>query len=190
LLVLAVAAACGSPAEQFDAKAPDVPFVDQLNPAGKDRYYDGTEYCGPAVLAGIAKGHGLTEGLTDAALIMVFVEVAGTNDHGTTGNGMIAALEWMGMETTATQGANLEWIDDELAAGHDVIAIGDYYSLPNHADPGLVSGHYIAVTGVHDDWSVYEVMDPAGSSLHSLDDWQLEAFIESAPDGGFTISAW
>jgi len=188
--VLVLAAACGAPAEPFDAKAPDVPFVDQYNPAGKDASYDGSEYCGPAVLAGIAKTRGQTGGLQDAALVSLLAEVAGTNDYGTSGNGMIAALEWLGLQTDAREGDDLEWIDNELAAGHDVIANGDYYSLPNHADPNLVSGHYIAVTGVRHDWSVYEVMDPAGSSLHSLTDSQLQAFIEAHPQGGFTISAW
>ncbi|HKA86851.1 MAG TPA: hypothetical protein VKE22_04260 [Haliangiales bacterium] len=191
LLVFVLAAACGgSPAEKFDAKAPDVPFVDQLNPAGKDATYDGSANCGPAVLAGIAKGHGWNGGLTDAALIMVFAEVAGTKPEGTTGNGMVTALDWLGMHTSANAGADLEWIDNELAAGHDVIALGDYYSLPNHEDPRMVSGHYIAISGVHSNWSVYQVMDPAGAGLHSLPDSQLQAFIQAAPLGGFTISAW
>ncbi len=190
LVLFVLAAACGSPAEKWDAKAPDVPFVDQLNPAGKDPNYDGTENCGPAVLAGIAKGHGWTDGLQDAEVIMLLADVAGTNGQGTTGNGMIAALEWMGMQTAANPGGDLEWIDNELAAGHDVIANGDYYSLPNHEDPALQSGHYIAVTGARDNWSVYAVMDPAGRGLTSVSDDELQTFIDAHPQGGFTISAW
>lgn len=190
LVVLMLAAACGSPPEVFDAKAPDVPFVDQINPPGRDSTYDGTENCGPAVLAGIAKGRGWTDGLQDAEVIVMLAEIAGTNQYGTTGNGMIGALQWMGMQTAANPGGDLNWIDDELAAGHDVIANGDYWSLPDHEDPGLASGHFIAVTGVRNGWSVYEVMDPAGQSLHSLTDEELQTFIDAHPQGGYTISAW
>jgi hypothetical protein len=189
ILVLAVASGCGSE-EQFDAKAPDVPFIDQYDPAGRDAYYDGSENCGPAVLAGIAKGRGLTHGLQDAEVIVLLAEVAGTDENGTSGNGMIAALEWMGLQTDAHPGGDLDWIDDELAAGHDVIANGDFYALPGNERPGLHSGHYIAVTGVRDGWSVYEVTDPAGRTDTALADWQLQTFIELHPQGGFTISAW
>jgi hypothetical protein len=189
LVLAAAAAACGSSAD-FDAEAPDIPYIDQYNPAGKDVHYDGSENCGPAILAGIAKARGQTGGLEDAGLIMLLAEVAGTGEDGTNGYGMIAALDWLGMETAANAGGDLDWIDDELAAGHDVIANGDFYAIPGREEPGSHSGHYIAVTGVRDGWSVYEVTDPAGRSVKSLTDWQLRDFIESHPQGGFTISAW
>jgi hypothetical protein len=190
LVMLALATACGSHAIEFDAQAPDVPFIDQYNPAGRDAYYDGSEYCGPAVLAGIAKARGQTGGLEDAALVMLFAEVAATNDQGTTGYGMIDALDWLGMQTGANAGGDLDWIDGELAAGHDVIANGDFYAVPGREQPGLHSGHYIAITGVGDGWSVYRVTDPADGSVGSLTDQELENFIVSNPAGGFTISAW
>jgi hypothetical protein len=189
-LALLIAAACGSPAEKFDARAPAVPFVDQIHPAGRDANYDGSMNCGPAVVTGIAKGHGLTDGLDDAAAINLIVDVAGTNGEGTTGHGMIAALEFLGFSTNANPGCDLDWIDNELAAGHDVIALGDYYSIPGHDDPGLASGHYIAISGVRDNWTVYEVMDPAGKNVRSLTDDELQNFVDSDPQGGFTISAW
>src|SRR5215470_14240362 len=117
LLVFLLVASCASD-EKYDAKAPDVPFVSQIQPAGASGSYDGSMNCGPAVLAGIAKGHGLAGVLSDADLIEELVGVAGTTSMGTTGNGMIAALDWMGMETSASQGADLDWIDNELASGH------------------------------------------------------------------------
>src|SRR5262249_30164987 len=147
LVLVAVAGCGGSAPEHFDAKAPDVPFMSQLDPAGKGPGYDGTMFCGPAVLAGIAKGHGWTGGLSDADLISTLAEVAGTTERGTTGNGMIAGLDWLGMEHDAVRGCDLEWIDNELAAGHDLIAMGDYWSLPNHYDASKAAGHFIAVTG-------------------------------------------
>jgi len=189
-LALALAAACGgASSEQFDARAPDVPYVDQYNPAGKYAGYDGTENCGPALLAGMAKERRQTGGLNDAALVDWFAGIAGTNDVGTTGHGMIAALEWMGLRTDANPGGDLDWIDDELANGHDVIANGDFYSLPGHQRSGVHSGHYIAVTAARDGWSSYRVTDPAGG-VTFLSDLQLQTFIVSHPQGGFTISAW
>ena len=195
LVVLVLAAACGGspaqPAAQFDAKAPDVPYIDQYSPAGKDASYDGTENCGPALLAGIAKARGETGGLTDASLINLLAATAGTRPaDGTTGHGMIAALEWLGMQTGANPGGDLGWIDDELAAGHDVVANGDFYAVPGREAPGLHAGHYIAVTAARDGWSSYKVTDPADGRVTSLTDSQLQTFIESNPHGGFTISAW
>ncbi len=191
IFALLLAAACGGGLfDHFDARAPDVPYVDQLNPAGRDAFYDGTENCGPAVLAGIAKARGQAGGLSDAALVTVLARMAGTTAQGTTGHGMIAALSALGMQTDATAGADLDWIDNELAAGHDVIANGDYYAMPGREKPGLHSGHYIAITAAKDGWSTYKVTDPADGNIAFVSDAQLVKFIESHPEGGFTISAW
>lgn len=192
IAALLLAAACGgSPFDRYDAKAPDVPFIDQFNPAGKGPFYDGSEYCGPALLAGIAKTRGLSSGMSDADLVSVLAYMAGTDPAtGTTGNGMIAALEAMGMHTDANQGGDLEWIDDELASGHDVIANGDFYSVPGRENPGLHAGHYIAITAARNGWSSYKVTDPADPKVTSMTDTQVEKFIRSHPQGGFTISAW
>ena len=192
MLALLLTTYCGgSSSENFDAKAPDVPYIDQYNPAGKDARYDGTENCGPAVLAGMAKARGLSAGLSDAALINHLAQVAGTDPRsGTTGNGMIAALHSLGMQTDATAGANLPWIDNQLASGHDVIANGDFYSVPGRENPNLHAGHYIAITAAMDGWSSYKVTDPADGKVTSMTDSQIEKFIRSHPQGGFTISGW
>jgi hypothetical protein len=189
--VLLAAACGGSLFDRYDAKAPDVPFIDQFNPAGKGPYYDGSEYCGPALLAGIAKSRGLSSGLSDADLIGALAYMAGTDPAtGTTGHGMIAALEAMRMHTDANQGGDLDWIDDELASGHDVIANGDFYSVPGRENPALHAGHYIAITAARDGWSSYKVTDPADPKVTSMTDTQVEKFIRNHPQGGFTISAW
>jgi len=192
MLALLLTTYCGgSSSDNFDAKAPDVPFIDQYNPAGKDARYDGTENCGPAILAGIAKARGQSAGLSDAALINHLAQVAGTDPRsGTTGNGMIAALHSLGTRTDATPGANLQWIDDQLASGHDVIANGDFYSVPGRENPNLHAGHYIAITAAMGGWSSYKVTDPADGRVVSMTDSQMERFILSHPQGGFTISAW
>ena len=182
------------PTEQFDALAPAVPFVDQDHPAGADASYDGSQNCGPALLAGIAKSRNDTFGRADAQLVELLATIAGTSpEDGTTGFGMIFVLRVLGMRTAATPGANMDFIHAELAAGHVVIACGDYYAVPSHAQehPGGHSSHYIAVTGASGGWSRYRVTDPADAKDTSLTDAELETYIRSGPDGGgFTISAW
>jgi hypothetical protein len=192
MLALLLTTFCGGSAfEQFDARAPDVPYIDQYKPAGRDAHYDGTEYCGPAVLAGIAKARGLSFGLSDADLINRLAAVAGTDPKaGTSGNGMIAVLNYLGMRTDAIPGADLHWIDDQLASGHDIIAQGNFYSVPGRENPALSSGHYIAITAAMGGWSSYKVTDPADGKVTSMTDSEIEKFIVSAPKGGFTISAW
>ena len=192
MLALLLTTFCGgSFPENFDAKAPDVPFIDQYNPAGKDAHYDGTEYCGPAVLAGIAKARGLSAGLSDADLVNRLARAAGSDTRtGTSGNGMIAGLRSLGMQTESSGGARLDWIDHQLTSAHDVIAVGNFYSVPGRENPRLHSGHYIAITAAMGGWSSYKVTDPADSKVTSMTRSQIENFIRSAPGGGFTISGW
>ena len=180
-----------APADQFDALAPAVPFIDQNHPAGADFSYDGSEFCGPALVAGIAKARNTTFGLHDAQLISFLASIAGTDpSDGTTGNGMIFVLKSLGMQTDANPGGDLDWIDDQLSQGHDVIANGDWYAVPGRERPGFHSGHYIAVTAVSGGWLKYRVTDPWDGNVTSLTDEQLVTFITSNPKGGFTISAW
>src|SRR5262249_6193734 len=127
LALAALVAACHS-TTTYDAKAPAVPFIDQNDPQGHDELYDGSEDCGPAVLAAIAKGHGMSDGRSDAAIVVELAEVMGTGDDGTSGYGMLDGLAFLGFETGANPGCDLDWIDDELAAGHDVVANGDYWA--------------------------------------------------------------
>ena len=192
IAALLLSAACGgSVLDRYDAKAPDVPFIDQFNPAGKGAGYDGSEYCGPAVLAGIAKSRGLSAGLSDADLISALAYISGTDlATGTTGHGMIAGLESMGMRTNANPGGELAVDPLEVASGHDVIANGDFYSVPGRDNPNLHAGHYIAITAARNGWSSYKVTDPADPKVTSMTDAQIEKFIRNHPEGGFTISAW
>ena len=41
----------------------------------------------------------------------------------------------------------------------------DFYAVPGRENPGLHAGHYVAITGAGDGWSVYEVPDPADRSV-------------------------
>lgn len=173
-------------------KAPDLPYISQYTPDGanKDGYTNADANCGPAILAMIAKSRGQTVGdaTTDAKLINNLGTIAGTNATGTSGNGMIDGLESLGMQTAAQPGADLAWINNQLAQGRTVIANGDFYSMPDRYDPVKQAGHYISVIGV--DNGNYQVVDPASQNVTNLSAQQLQSFIASHPEGGFSISAW
>jgi hypothetical protein len=171
------------------ADAGAVPFVDQYNPIGKDAAYtNGIANCGPAVMAMIAKAAGQDGGLTDAQLINRLGEIGGTTAKGTSGNGMIAIAESLGKNTAAREGADLNWINQELASGHRVIANGDFYSVPGRVDPALASGHYLMITGYEN--GKYNVVDPADGNVRQMDANQMQAYILNQPEGGFAISVW
>jgi hypothetical protein len=167
-----------------------VPHISQFNPAGADAAYNGTMNCGPAGAAMIARSVGYGKELTDAQLVNKLAAVGGTDPNvGTSGNGMIAMFEEMGMTTAAREGADLGWIQGELQAGKFVTALGDFYEVPGRVDPGLSSGHYLTVIGMDRQTGDFQVMDSADAQVRSLTPAQLSNFINSLPEGGFTISA-
>lgn len=190
-------AAPAGPPEVTGRKGPagNDPKISQFAPTGAPAGYDGTEACGPTVGAMVARNIGYTpdgnKKPTDADLIADLGKAAGTTPTGTTGNGMIAMFEHMGMDTNATKGANLDWMTSELQAGHHVVALGNYYAVPGRTDQGqgMTSGHYLDITGVNKDGS-FEVNDPADTSLTSMTRDQMQNFIATAPQGGFAVSAW
>jgi hypothetical protein len=167
------------------------PKISQFTPEGAPAGYDGTMACGPTVGAMMARAIGYPQGekVSDGKLIADLSAVAGTNEKGTTGNGMIAMFEHMGMQTKATKGSNLDWMTAELQAGHHVTALGDYYEVPGHDQPGMTSGHYLDIHGLAQNGD-FLVNDPANTQLTSMTRDQMQNFITSAPEGGFAISAW
>lgn len=171
------------------ADAGKVPFISQYTPTGAKTDYDGTANCGPAVMAMIAKAAGLQgENESDADLVNRLAAIGGTNEKGTTGNGLLAIAESMGMQAGAVEGANLGWINEQLAAGHRVIANGDFYSIDAHFDKDKASGHYLMVTGYEN--GSYNVVDPASASTTTMTPSQLQAYMVNQPEGAFALSIW
>lgn len=167
--------------------------ISQMNPTGADaKYTNAAMNCGPTVLAMIGDAYGLkpqtNPPTSDAAYINQLGAMAGTTGAGTTGNGMIAALNDMGFQTAANKGGDLNWINDQLAQGHQVIANGDYYSIADHANGTTAAGHYVAVMGYNG--TDYKVADPATGNVISMSPTQLANFIAAHPEGGFTLAAW
>jgi len=177
-----------APPKDLAAKA--LPGISQMDPTGKNANYTNAEMnCGPTVLAMMGDAFGKKPvGMSDADYINKIGATAGTTAAGTTGNGMIAALNDMGFQTAANKGGDLTWINNQLAQGHDVIADGDYYSLAAHQNDKLEAGHYIAVTAYTG--GQYTINDPANGQISQLTPQQLSDFIAHHPQGGFTLAAW
>jgi len=163
------------------------PYINQIKPADRPPQYQGAMYCGPTVMAMIARARGFAPELTDAQLIERFAKVGGTTPEGTSGNGLIAIGQELGMNARPSAGADLRFIDGELAQGRAVVAQGDYWALPPHADPGQDSGHFILVQG-RDPAGNYRVNDPMTDKVAVITADTLRNYIQSAQGGGFSVS--
>ena len=173
-----------------DVAAKALPGISQMDPTGKTADYKNAEMnCGPTVLAMIGDAFGKKPvGMSDADYISKIGTTAGTTGAGTTGNGMIAALNDMGFQTAANKGGDLAWINNQLGMGHEVIADGDYYSMAAHPNDKLEAGHYVAVTAYTG--GQYTVNDPANGTVVKMSPQELSDFIAHHPQGGFTLAAW
>lgn len=163
------------------------PYLKQLDPADKLSEYDGRVNCGPAVMAMLARSNGYGTDLTDAQLVERFTRIGQTNQNGTTGNGLIAIGEEIGLKSRAAEGANLPWIDAELQQGRPVVALGDYWALPPHTDPAQSFGHYVLITG-RDALGNYRVHDPADEKVTVITRDTLRQYMQAAPQGAFGLS--
>jgi hypothetical protein len=159
-----------------------VPYISQYG-SGKNS----EENCGPAVMAMIAREHGKGAGMSDADLINALGKAGHTDATGTSGNGLIAMADQMGMKTAAEPGADSNWVMSQLAQGKDVIANGNFFALPQHAQAGEVSPHYMLLTGIDPNGNIM-VKDPADPKVTTITPGQLDAFNRGHPDGGFNIA--
>jgi hypothetical protein len=166
------------------------PFISQYTPNGADaNYRNGDANCGPTVMAMIARGYNQGGNITDAQLINRLGDIGGTDHTGTSGNGLIAMAEHLGLKTGAAAGANVDWAVAQLQQGKYVIANGDFYEIPQHRDPNNTSGHYVLLTGLDRNGNVL-VRDPADQSARVMTIDQLRQFEAAHPNGGFNISVW
>jgi hypothetical protein len=75
----------------------------------------------------------------------------------------------------------------QLAQGKTVVANGDYYALPTHADATKDSPHYILLTGLDANGNI-KVEDPMDGNLRAITPDQLSQFNAGQPEGGFNIA--
>lgn len=173
------------------AQGDGVPWISQMDPKGEDKSYKNADQnCGPAVMAMLAREHGKGQGTDDADLISKLGQVGGTDGTGTTGNGLIAMGQELGLNATPNKGADSQWVMGQLAQGKDVVANGDYNKLPNHSDPTKpqeTSPHYILLTGIDKSGNI-TVEDPMDPNLRSLTPAQLDAYNNGQAEGGFNVA--
>lgn len=162
--------------------------ISQYAPAGADaQYANADQNCGPAIMAMIARSKGKGDGLTDAQLITELGKVGHTDASGTSGNGLIAMADQLGMKSEAIAGSDPAWVKGQLQQGKRVIANGDFHAIDQREDPTKTSAHYILVAGI-DQKGNYLVEDPADGNLRSITPAQLQDFTASNPEGGFSIA--
>lgn len=176
------------PGQAGGAQGDGVPYISQYTPVGADgAYKNGEENCGPAVMAMIAREHGMGKGVDDADLISQLGKVGQTDATGTSGNGLVAMADQLGLKSDAKQGADSNWVVSQLQQGKDVIANGDFFALPQHGDANQTSPHFILLTGVDASGNI-TVKDPADPAVKTITKDQLDAFNRAHPDGGYNIS--
>lgn len=178
----------GNPQETPGAHNDGIKWIGQLNPAGADGDYTNAEQnCGPAVMAMLARKNGQGGNLSDADLITSLGKTGHTDASGTTGNGLIAMADQMGLKSEASPGANSAWVMSQLAQGKSVVANGDYYALPQHADANKDSAHYVLLTGLDANGNI-KVEDPMDGNVRAITPGQLDQFNSANPEGGFNIA--
>lgn len=167
----------------------NVPYINQYRPDGAERGYgNGPSNCGPTSAAMIARSLGYGQGMTDAQLINHLGAIGGTTAAGTSVNGISAMARAMGKQGVVKgPGANTDWMVEQLRAGKQVVANGDYYAMPPHQDEGRTSGHYVTVYGVDGNGN-FLVHDPADKNVKSVTAAQMRHFINSNPNGGWQVS--
>jgi len=170
------------------AKGDGIRHISQYTPAGADaKYTNADQNCGPAIMAMIARSQGKGAGMTDAQLINELGKVGHTDATGTSGNGLIAMADQMGLKSESIAGANTDWVKSQLQQGKRVIANGDFHAVDQREDPTKTSAHYILVAGMDQNGN-FMVEDPADGNLRLLTPAQLADFTNSNPEGGFNIA--
>jgi hypothetical protein len=172
-----------------------VPWISQLNPSGSEfGYSNATANCGPASMAMIARANGWGTGLSDAQLINQLGAIGGTTAEGTSINGIAAMAQAMGkgadiqgLPELGTQGM-LNWVDQSLAAGKNIVANGDFYSEPGRDPSQGPSGHYIDVVG-KDENGNYKIRDPWSKEITTMTPDQLINFLKNNPvNHGYAVA--
>lgn len=186
-----VASAAGTAAisqSHAPVKNGNVPHISQYNPAGKNAaYWNGPANCGPTSMAMFARSRGYGKGMTDAQLINHLGKIGGTTRNGTGVNGIVAMAQAIGAKPQAKYRVSVDWIADQLKAGKQVVANGNYWAMPPHAKAGRHGGHFVAVVGM-DSKGNFIVNDPADRNVHTVSPEAMNRFLRTHQLGGNAIA--
>jgi hypothetical protein len=162
----------------------NIPPINQLQPAGAGRGYDGSKDCAPAVVAMLARAMGGGGNLSDAALIKQLGQGL-VGPDGTKPEDMPQMLERAGLpiEGKALAGRYSDQdVAQHLQQGHTLIA-----QVEARDERGTTSSHYVAVQGMTPEGN-YIISDPLAGQPYELSPEQLRSRIRGAPpDGGMLI---
>ncbi|MFP2931414.1 papain-like cysteine protease family protein [Pyxidicoccus sp. 3LG] len=164
----------------------NIPHIQQLRPEGaNESYVNGASFCGPAVVAMLARGANRAGGLTDARLIQELA--AGlVSRNGASPQDLVKMLARvnlpLGGPALASSYKDSE-LQQHLRQGHKLMA------QVESVDPktGERSAHYILVRGMTPEGN-YRISDPLAGGQQEMSPQRLRRLVSRAPpDGGMLI---
>ena len=201
-----------------------VPGINQNDPnADGDNgdYKFGQTNCAPTALAQIARGKSLEDpdfalnfvdengvqqskrvaDMSNEELVSTLGKVAGTDNLGTSPNGLIDAASKLGMDVTDAEvkhdpnwkkggpsnSFDQAWLDDKLGKGEKVIMNGAYEGKDEKGKDALI-GHFVTIAGKNAD-GTYAVVDPWDGQAKNLSPGQLKKFMEANEANGGVMMA-
>ncbi|WP_163994840.1 papain-like cysteine protease family protein [Pyxidicoccus caerfyrddinensis] len=164
----------------------NIPHINQLRPDGANEgYVNGASFCGPAVVAMLARGANRYPGLSDARLIQELSEGL-VSRNGTSPQDLTKMLERVNLPLggPALSGSYSDTqLQQHLRQGHKLIAQVESVN----AKTGERSAHYIVVRGMTPDGK-YRISNPMANGPQVLSPNRLRGLVNRAPpDGGMLI---
>jgi hypothetical protein len=157
-----------------------MPHINQLDPKGAGKHYDGSKDCAPAVVAMLAHGYGRTGNLKDADLIKELGQGL-TDRNGTEPRQVARMLERVGIPVAGKALAGRyddRDVNEHLRKGHMLIA-----QVEARGESGKNSSHYVLVRGKAPNGN-YIVSDPMAKQPYEVTPAQLRNQIKNAPPSG------
>ncbi|MDC0711057.1 papain-like cysteine protease family protein [Stigmatella sp. ncwal1] len=171
------------------AKGPgwqNIPHIQQLHPDGANEgYVNGATFCGPAVVAMLARGANRQRGLSDARLIQELGQGL-MSQNGASPQDLVTMLERvnlpLGGPALASSYSDAE-LQQHLRQGHKLIAQVESVN----AQTGERSAHYILVRGMTPEGN-YRISNPLAGQPQVVSPQRLRGLVGRAPpDGGMLI---
>ncbi|ADO75514.1 papain-like cysteine protease family protein [Stigmatella aurantiaca] len=164
----------------------NIPHIQQLRPDGANEgYVNGNTFCGPAVVAMLARGANRQSGLSDARLIQELAQGL-VSPNGASPQDLATMLERVNLPLggPALGGSYSDAeLQQHLRQGHKLIAQVESVN----AKTGERSAHYILVRGMTPEGN-YRISNPLAGHPQVVSPQRLRGLVGRAPpDGGMLI---